>query len=1083
MRANGSIRVTQLVGLYSGDHRSGNLFTPERTSDEHTRLFKPPGMDEQHLRPQFRAPSASSIYSSFIGAIRRSLAFSLGQQPGWVLFGGDSCLNEGTIGFKTMSDPRFTEIVSFTCRWTATGALIIQSLSNDIAKVHRISDLYPPDEIEKSYGQVVLAFPQQAVGTVVGRFSPKKRGHEVSMDSMHQAYTKDCLQGLNVSIEAWDSWIRIHTSEADIDIGLTGGSEGLPQRRNLEIIWPSKLCLCTTPRHMLESLKRTLNPDSDIMDPIERAEAWFNHSVHSAKADGETGKADIVTADRKDTEDANNTMTKEQLSPLGQRNLFDSSTVYPTPPDGVQSYSHNTPMPENALEGVDERNTAAFRANARQNVPPENQDLFGEHEMDLTEADFEFFDEPGFQNQPTVSDRSYLKGKVQLSGDVDLTGGPSIPTIPDANSNVQAQSQDRKVDVVLEDEIMRDIATLATPVSMLTVENSSPQACKDDVQVNNLKRRHEPDAEPETTASESSTPSDFSVAVSGRADMDLDTKYSERGPYGYVPSRVSSSSHQTPINRSTKQILPQMGLAEGSISDSDESDGKCRCTWYSHSLMLTHVLLGSKASMSGSFNWLKEYEVDISPEPSSPASSENDEATKRQHVDHVTLKTSVQTIWPFIQQSWIASQNFGSPANKQIITAEGKETIELAQIVIDHAITTLSYEDPLLELFQDVPEIQGPIGARHLDLISKLIGQFLSPADAKPLREVMVTGAARTTASSEHVREPADLLELPNVNLRRMNVSLSVLPSAVMFWEELGLEPLNCQKHVLSLCLSVRKRLYLQRPIGAFLEQMRDVYQGCQLGHHEAISDQEHFQNVLDEDGPGKLGSALGQHGSKELFYVIYLLNEVAQPAPLALCEMCQEIMDGYRNEPGRSTSFGLVVQIVPLRMVYDSRCPAIPPVDVLRKLALEVYDRCGPVNESASFDLAPAVALSQPLPDKIDFQLTADSSAVKLFHDNCLHIAYLWEPTCQWMTVTWVDNTGNLQWNASYWVGEDEKTWQEFGSAVYEIIETTGLMIGSSGLPRRIFVVKQNRFLREELKGMSIRDFHTIYLTLSNTV
>lgn len=947
---------------------------------------------------------------------------------------------------------------------------MIHAVSRDVPKLHNVSELYPAPEIENSVDQIVLAFPLQAAGVIRGTFPSTKRAHESSMNFVHQKYTADCLEALNMPVKIGNSWVRVQLKEETISGLVDDDLPPLPHN-GYEIVWPSKFCLCSTPQAILESLKGTLNPEIDIMDPIERAQSWFKDSMKRARAQEEMEEKAADIEDTRTSEESVDPISKEHLSPLGQRGLMDSSTVYPTPPDGIHSYTQNTPMPDQVFEGTEDKNSQAFKANARHPASVENPDLFGEHEMDLTEADFEFFDEPGFDETLTKSEKNKATEKAHnLEASLVLSEDP--PWLKESESQAQTKSQGQQAHMIVESEAMKEYAPMVTPVSMFTIERSPSQTYDEDPHETDIGTAY--DSLPGSCTSDSP----FSQVIArfeGQA-MELDTKYSITGPYGFVPASVPPVPHQVLDDRSTKQSIPHIGFGEGSESDTEPSDDPGMSSLYQDAAYPHSSTVGLMDADRTSTTWLEEdilktsivKESNIGQSPTTPASGVAEEKIHEQQAMNLLPEVSLVSLRPFLSRSRSAKQLFQGCANGPPIRAGGTDMIKLAQILIDQAITSSSYETPLRSLLRNAPEVQGPIGARHLPLASNIITQLLQPSGAKMLKHTMSTDVNMTLELQSDARNPMRLLDLPRVNLRRMNVQLSILPSAVLLWEELGLEPLHGQKNMLSVCVSTQTHAYLRRPMKKFLKQMRDSYQSCQLGRHDVIDNPDYYQDLVNREGFTKLGSALAEYENEDACLLVYLINGSGEPAPTAVSEACQQTMEGYRSGVDNDGPCDLVVQIVPQNMVYDSESPAIPAVDVLKRLALEVYDRCGPVNDSASFELAPAVALPQESPDKIGFQLTSDSASVNLFHDDCLHIAYAWSPRNEWMTVTWVDNTGHLQWNTGYFVGDVENPWQEFGSAVNEIIETTLLMTGPPGLLRRIFVLKQSKYLREELTSMS---------------
>jgi len=189
------------------------------------------------------------------------------------------------------------------------------------------------------------------------------------------------------------------------------------------IVWPASLCLCKIGgRGIAESahsIADIVNEDASA-DPLVRAEGWY-----ASKLD----RANILATMRKNEEltsslQRQNSEPEDDVIPLDDIGLNDNriitqdlTDVYPTPPDGppFNAYSLSA-MPQQGMHASAE-NTSVLATNALSTSPlapspvlehgsahcEENPDesLFGDMDTDLfasnglTEADFNFFDEPG----------------------------------------------------------------------------------------------------------------------------------------------------------------------------------------------------------------------------------------------------------------------------------------------------------------------------------------------------------------------------------------------------------------------------------------------------------------------------------------------------------------------------------------------------------------------------------------------------------------------------------------------------------------------------------------------------------------
>lgn len=168
-----------------------------------------------------------------------------------------------------------------------------------------------------------------------------------------------------------------------------------------------------------------------------------------------------------------------------------------------------------------------------------------------------------------------------------------------------------------------------------------------------------------------------------------------------------------------------------------------------------------------------------------------------------------------------------------------------------------------------------------------------------------------------------------------------------------------------------------------------------------------------------------------------------------------------------------IVLQIIPGDLVASSDAITLPSPEAYRKLALEVHNRCGPDlrldrEESVRFSSAPSIQLARPIPKSISLKLSPEPSVSFLQADMFFHVAYSWVPGQQWLTASWTDNQGELQWNAPYCVGAvgEEDPWRAISAIFTEIWETTLELFQHPDSAWRLFIVKDSPMRIKELEG-----------------
>lgn len=408
--------------------------------------------------------------------------------------------------------------------------------------------------------------------------------------------------------------------------------------------------------------------------------------------------------------------------------------------------------------------------------------------------------------------------------------------------------------------------------------------------------------------------------------------------------------------------------------------------------------------------------------------------------------------------------------------------IQIAQILVDQIVTSLPVGAPSND--------PGPITKSEDAYVLEFRNQILSNICHKLFRKGKLctlndlAAQSKTRAKEEPATAPQQdpvlvRLESPLTSIRRAGSNMNMLPSALAFWEELGLAPVSGPKDVMTFCIPPNTKEYLAQPIERFMRSMTDAYHSCNLGSHQIFEDLAGSYKAAFHAGLEKFGSELAKVAHQDSTLVVYLVNQNLNiSAPPDLCSGSLAILEGYRRgiqSRKLSNPADLVVQLVSQRFIFSSEYPVILPTRDYKRIAFELYNRCGPLEDATCsrvpYISAPAVHLAKPIPPKIEFQITTDPTSANLYNDNRVHLAYAWTPESHWLTVSWTDNVGILQWNAAYWVGEDdEQPWQPFKEVITEILGTTLDILQPQSRAWRAHVVREGRYLSGEFAGKLIR-------------
>ncbi|KAI1633249.1 mediator complex subunit 13 C-terminal-domain-containing protein [Biscogniauxia mediterranea] len=327
---------------------------------------------------------------------------------------------------------------------------------------------------------------------------------------------------------------------------------------------------------------------------------------------------------------------------------------------------------------------------------------------------------------------------------------------------------------------------------------------------------------------------------------------------------------------------------------------------------------------------------------------------------------------------------------------------------------------------------------------------------------------------------PSNLFQIPSPHfeMRRYESKLSVLPSAVSFWESLGLSPSPGGKDINAICIFPDYEGLVDDML-VFTDRMRSIYESLKLGSFNRLPTTSNVENGLfkfdverDLVSVGKptsfLGPSLQNCASKVCkalssliteqtnFVVFFVYSPDIAGSIVECCAVFNEIFEGYRRVLSNKklpVANDLALQLISQDFVASSSSVAMPsPMDFAR-LALETYDRCTQLGADMP---SPAIVLEQPPPRMIDFKLTVNPSASLMHENTCLHIAYAQSVDERWVAAAWTDNRGNQQMTASYCLGRKGKAIvTPLADVTREIWSTTQELISAWRVHWRIIVAK----------------------------
>ena len=435
------------------------------------------------------------------------------------------------------------------------------------------------------------------------------------------------------------------------------------------------------------------------------------------------------------------------------------------------------------------------------------------------------------------------------------------------------------------------------------------------------------------------------------------------------------------------------------------------------------------------------------------------------------------------------SRYFADPEPAPLrLTVSDADFITVAQILTEQAASgflKLPAERPCSDL-QDarrslVKAIRYSVRGLHKALPRTLAGAV--GCQLRPLAEVqdvpLMQPIGRVQVRANEVSKSSIFsIPVPHVELKRYDSQLSVLPSAVSFWETLGLGPVQGPKDIVAVCV-VPQVEGMRENAAAFLDRVQSTYEVLRLGSFDKLPTSGNVVDglvllVTDQDigSPGlnmnmqrsafshqmanvALACASAQLTEKNI--VVFFAYTPENPGSIVdACSAFQELFEHYKRflvEKKKPVANELALQLIPLDYIVSETGLAVLTPSECARLCIETYDRCtlfgGPMP-------SPAILLEMALPRAIDFKLAATPSPNLLRENQCIHVAYARSIDERWVTAAWTDNRGSNQAIASYCLGRRGRPLSRpFSDVVHEIWETTQDIISTCKVHWRVIITK----------------------------
>jgi mediator of RNA polymerase II transcription subunit 13, fungi type len=798
--------------------------------------------------------------------------------------------------------------------------------------------LAPSGKIARYYGPLKEEEHEQAVPRTEFAKEQYLNADSITSYAIHRWKTRciSWLQKKGIQAELLENcpWImvEIFTSTASFDRSDTAeGGLWTPEEKLVTIPWPSALCFR---RGTHEVLKKTVPNSFRGYDPLEFAEKWFSSKVERdiviAKRQKERDSTAATLRAQVETDTRN--LTSSSHSPIVLRRASNAGAVYPTPPDGIQHVIGATPSFNDSASTPGNVNQQPIHTDQDQVAGSRNEvedtegnlweastvkrdrisgldfndsgndnffgdlggDLFGEN--DVTDADFNFFDEPDGLEDTT--------DKISVEEDMDdATQEPKAGTISSTygkglgdTSNLAAVTDSLMIGV--DSGILESQEIKHNPSSDHAVQTNKDLPLEHEARksllYDNIPRPPSPPLSPgfifkrlstaEVTAECRGSPVMLEKTVSAFGSVEFDSslsifneKYGSRGRFicppipktaarnpsvalpntGYLRKRRMLRSNA--INIVNQSLQSSIELAPEPENNSSQSDSESQ----SRSPSATPVPDQDDNNMAEDGADVlvpgikRKRETDDIDEEDEMASSLKDlnmnNSPSIHNADPLDLLDPSLLDWD--PADWSLSSFFACPEPRNATSIlTDTEYIASAQLLADQAIFR-TLKVPMLTNQDETGE--GPDNCAYRNstasLVQKIFAQvvkaifdqvaecnmitFTEVQDVQHFSQInRLTPRLMPNPRGQHSevakQNSTFPLPAPHIEVRRAESRLAVLPSAAPFWENLGLAPCKGSKDVSAICIYPDGE-GMSEGVSAFLDHTRSAYESGRFGTHE----------------------------------------------------------------------------------------------------------------------------------------------------------------------------------------------------------------------------------------------------------
>jgi mediator of RNA polymerase II transcription subunit 13 len=428
------------------------------------------------------------------------------------------------------------------------------------------------------------------------------------------------------------------------------------------------------------------------------------------------------------------------------------------------------------------------------------------------------------------------------------------------------------------------------------------------------------------------------------------------------------------------------------------------------------------------------------------------------------------SIWRAPNKSLPPSQDFNIWS---ILDFTADDLVDIAQLVAEQS----TFAEAMRVDNADVPAVVSPVYSAAQDALRQVFEKaqdcdFARVGAMAAHHAEQAIAAAAKSQQRPVPRRPGTVssvitIPAPAIHVRRAGQGWELQPTAINFWDTLGLEPAHGPKDIAAFALYPDSGV-MGEAVADFMQDIRLAYESRKFGKHFVGGETgEHEDGLMPYRSHGEasvvnilqgiqtacnvLGDLLHDADLEDTI-VIYMVNPFQDDAIIKyLCGCFQAMLIAYSSD--REDPPPLILQLVSMDRIACPTALIVPDQSWLNSLATFIYDRV-PLDvpaDHASFwplNTSPSIHLATPPSRKINFALTERASRNLLEEASILHVAYAVNADNSWLSAAWTDNTGTHCHKASYCLSNTD------GRIILTEVRDTTLSL-CRNIPHRIFVAR----------------------------